>query len=186
MPDVVNENINNNNTTSARIRGAPHDLRTTCARRRAPNNGKRTPKRAELTLKATATFPPPPLARHPKMLTNHRGRRRRRNYHRPGYLHSYTKASPAPKEPSLNGEGWTHTTRSPSLREAEYLRMRQLRAMPPLPCLTLPKGYDNPARKSPKGPCSAAAAVFFPREKTQATPPAGNPKVDEGMCNSKE
>ena len=27
MPDVVNENINNNNTTSARIRGSPHDLR---------------------------------------------------------------------------------------------------------------------------------------------------------------
>ena len=26
MPDVVNENINNNNTTPVRIRGSPHDL----------------------------------------------------------------------------------------------------------------------------------------------------------------
>ena len=43
----------------------------------------------------------------------------------------------------------------------------------PLPCLTLPKGHDNPARKDPKGPCSAAAAVIFPREKHKQPHPLG-------------
>ena len=87
MPDVVNENINNNNTTSTRIRGAPHDLRATCAQRKDPNSGNECQNGQNWPWRLRQRSPP--LARHPKMLTNHRGRRRRRNYYRPGYLHSY-------------------------------------------------------------------------------------------------
>ena len=43
----------------------------------------------------------------------------------------------------------------------------------PLPRLTLPKGHDNPARKDPKGPCSAAATLIFPRKKHRKPHPLG-------------
>ena len=116
----------------------------------------------------------PPLAQHPKMLTNHRGGREKRNYHRPGHLHSYTNL-PGPERIRAWMERVGHTPHGHPATRSRTPAYAPTEGYAPLALPNLATGVLQPSKEKPKGTMQRGSRRVLPKGK-HSNPTRWEPK----------